>query len=118
MRANGHQDRRLTHNDAIDAGPDFSPNGNRIAFYSGRDGDYEVFVMRPSGAHQRQLTHDALNQRSPVFSPNGRSVAFGTNDASIDKMRADGSHARPITPAGYNVDAAWQPIPRKRHHHH
>lgn len=53
-----------------------------IVFSSNRDGDFELYVMRPDGSGLRQLTH---NERSPTteardeqpaVSPDGRTVAF------------------------------------------
>ena len=46
-----------------DGDPAYSPDGRRIVFYSDRDGDEEIFVMRADGTHQRQLTHNTMRHR-------------------------------------------------------
>jgi len=45
MNADGSNRVRLTHNMVIDENPDWSPDGSRIAFYSGRAGNAEVWVI-------------------------------------------------------------------------
>jgi TolB protein len=36
----------------------WSPDGERLAFISERDGDREVYVMRADGSEQERLTSD------------------------------------------------------------
>ena len=77
MNADGSHQHRLTHNTASDTyGPDFSPNGKRVAFSSDRDGNYEIYVMNADGSHQRRLTNNSALDLSPAFSPNGKKIAF------------------------------------------
>ena len=45
MDADGGNPIRLTHHDAWDGTPSWSPDGRRIAFQSWRDGNWEVYVM-------------------------------------------------------------------------
>ena len=57
MNADGTDQRNLTNSPTVqDQEPNWSANGRTIAFVSDRDGDYEVFTMRPSGSNVRQLT--------------------------------------------------------------
>ena len=52
MRANGSHLRQLTHNQADDLSPCFSPNGKTIVFESDRDDQVdfttEIYKMRPT----------------------------------------------------------------------
>src|SRR5262245_53842805 len=57
-------------------GPAWSPDGSRIAFYSGRDGNLEVYVMDADGKRQRRLTRNPRQDGLPSWSPDGRSIAF------------------------------------------
>ena len=59
MRADGSHQHNLTKSPSGgDYAPCFSPNGKRIAYNSNRDGDGEIFVIKPDGSHQDKLTDD------------------------------------------------------------
>jgi Tol biopolymer transport system component len=77
-----------------------------IAFSSDRDGDFEIYTMRPDGSGLTQLTRNAETLKSegrdeaPAFSPDGRFIAFastrdhesgGMGTYELYVMRADGS---------------------------
>ncbi|PWT84530.1 MAG: hypothetical protein C5B57_04635 [Blastocatellia bacterium] len=59
---------------AEDSQPAFSPDGQRIAFRSGREGG-GLFVMGRTGESPRRLTKDGFN---PAWSPDGREIAYAT----------------------------------------
>jgi len=42
----------LTNNPAIDYSPSWSPDGAKIAFWSSRDGNFEIYVMNSDGTNQ------------------------------------------------------------------
>ncbi len=46
---------RLTYG-GNNTAPGFSPDGQWIVFASSRDGDFDLYVMRPDGSDVRQLT--------------------------------------------------------------
>lgn len=48
---------RLTHGDAANYSPQWSPDDRHIVFVSDRDGRQEVYVMAADGSDQRRLTH-------------------------------------------------------------
>ncbi len=65
--------------------PAVSPDGARIAFFSDRSGEYELYVMdaRP-GAEWRQMTKDSRSFFYHVeWSPDGTRLLFGDKDYCI-----------------------------------
>jgi len=57
---------------ALDSQPAFSPDGDRIAFRSERDGG-GIFLMSASGESITRLTNDGY---SPCWSPDGKEIVF------------------------------------------
>ena len=70
--------------------PAWSPDGRRIAFASGRDGNFEIYVINADGSRQRRLTRNTGRDVGPVWSPDGRRIAFESN-WQVYVMNADGS---------------------------
>jgi Tol biopolymer transport system component len=69
----------------MDYQPKWSPDGKQIAFTSTRDGNYEVYLIRPDGTGLRNLTqHDAVD-KDPAWTPDGSQVTFVSNrDGKFD----------------------------------
>jgi Tol biopolymer transport system component len=53
----------------IDEYPTWSPDGQWIAFHSNRDGDFDIYIVRPDGSKLRQLTDDDDDDVQPSWSP-------------------------------------------------
>jgi Tol biopolymer transport system component len=77
-RIDGSERRALTSDAYRDRGPRFSPDGQRIVFYSNRGGHYEVWTVARDGSDVRQHTRDPerRNARYPVWSPDGSRLLF------------------------------------------
>jgi TolB protein len=91
---------QLTDNPEHDYEPNWSPDGEHIAFTSRRDGNSEIYVMDADGSHVTRLTENSSLDWRPVYSPDGQWIVFeswrsGTSD--IYMMRADGSGLRQLT---------------------
>jgi TolB protein len=80
MNADGTGKRRLT-DPAIEAGgPDVSPDGTRVAFFSHENGPLEnsLYSIRLDGTGLRRLTGAGAHDVQPSFSPDGRWIVFAT----------------------------------------
>ena len=58
--------------------PLWSPDGERIAFASERDGNPELYVMNADGSAVTRLTYNDAADIFPAWSPNGNKIAFQT----------------------------------------
>ena len=65
MNADGSGVRRLTTDPADDVEPTWAPNGRLIAFASKRDGNFELYTIRPDGTHETRETSTRANERAP-----------------------------------------------------
>jgi serine/threonine protein kinase len=71
----------LTRDSAVnDSQPVFSPDGERIAFRSDRDGG-GLFVMGRTGESVRRLTPEGFN---PSWSPDGASIVYATQPTALN----------------------------------
>lgn len=93
--------------------PDWSPDGQWIAFATDRDGNVEVYKVRVDGTELTRLTNSPGLDSRPRWSPDGRWLTFTSNrDGNYDifLMRDDGQSVRPLTRNRATDDhAAWSP---------
>jgi Tol biopolymer transport system component len=96
-----------------DGSPAWSPDGKRIAFYSERDGNAELYVMNADGSEQRRLTRTPADEGYPSWSPDGRTISFDTDrdgNFEIYAMDAGGGNERRLTSSpSSDVSASWSP---------
>jgi WD40 repeat protein len=95
-RTDGSQYRRLTDDNFRDRGPTWSPDGQRLAFYSDRSGTYEVWTIRPDGSGLARITSMQL-ANFPIWSPDGRRLAVSGVGLSGGWFTID-SHANAAPP--------------------
>src|SRR5215204_1650594 len=76
INVDGSKETRLTGTSGFDGMPAWSPDGQRIAFASGRDGNWEIYVMDADGAQQRRLTRTPEDEGVPAWSPDGGKIAY------------------------------------------
>ena len=108
---------------------DWSPDRQKIAFMSNRDGDPEVYVMAADGSDVQRLTKHRGMDGLPAWSPDGTQIAFirdtdppatgplyPSRSQSIYVMDADGSNQQKVLTEEGPVfndgggQPAWKPL--------
>jgi len=72
---------QLTQGDKSCDGPQWSPDGERIAFLSSRSGKSNVWLIRLRGGEATRLTDAKAGVASFKWSPDGKTIAFTAVDA-------------------------------------
>lgn len=62
--------RQMTTNDAYDAYPVWSPDGQKIAFASTREGSFDIYLMSRWGGEPRRLTTSSNSEIPMAFADN------------------------------------------------
>jgi len=115
INADGSGLTRLT--DASDWQPTWSPDGNRLAFMSLRDGDREIYVVNADGSGLRRISNNPWQDKHPSWSPTGDKIAFISNRSGrwqVWVMNADGSQQTRLTNNDFdNFRPVWSPDGRQ-----
>ena len=125
MNADGTGQTRLTSSPEADFSPSWSPDGQKIAFASARDGNGEIYVMNigdalqgTDGSEPTRLTNKAGDDFDPIWSPDGAQIAFVSNRLSSSDIYlmnveealqgTDGNRPTRLTSANGSFPA-WSP---------
>ena len=123
VNADGTGRTKLTHGDEMhDAHPDWSPDGNSIAFERNTqrsissgdnsvtvtDRDRYVVVMDSDGRNETVLASGGSWESSPVWSPDGTEIAY-VSDNRVGVMNRDGTEQRIVGGAVWNRGLSWSP---------
>ena len=98
------------HIPSTDLDPAWSPDSQRIAFASYREGiSAEIYVMDADGANHQRLTHDDVTDKEPAWSPDGSELVFKVEmdeDNIIAVMDTDGNNRKNLTEEV--LDGVWE----------
>ncbi len=94
--------------------PEWSPDGNQLAFVRNIDGKSQIFILSLKGGEPRQLTKSKYGASSPRWSPDGNKILFASsiplNDLLKDSV-LNASYAVPVWPGekpGYEKNEQWK----------
>jgi WD40 repeat protein len=113
MNSDGTGQTNITNNPALDTAAAWSPNAQKIAFVTTRDGNSEIYTMNPNGSGLANLTQNAATDSGPDWSPDGSKIAFSSRrdgNAEIYVMNANGTgQTRLTTNSANDLSPAWSP---------
>jgi hypothetical protein len=116
MGSDGKDPVRVTNTEWNESGPAWSPDGNRFAFVSERDGNREIYVMNADGGDAQRLTKHPADDWMPVWAPDGKEIAFVSRRNGpweVYTIKPDGSDLKRLTgvngPEGSNWTPAYSP---------
>ena len=109
MNADGTGKHAITHNNNLDAQPDWSRDGKKIVF----NRDYQIAVMNPDGTDSTVLTNLPGFNEWPHWSPSGNEIVFhstASGNYQVYVMNADGTGITRIThDAAIDAWPVWSP---------
>ena len=114
MDTNGENLRNLTNHPTDEFGPwapaglpvhTWSPDGRFLAYVSGRDGSFKIYVMDTRTWKHRRLTHRREWEWDPAWSPDGKQIAFSLYIPNAERehlcvIDVDGKNLRQLTQGG------------------
>ncbi len=108
------EEKRLTYNAAIDAYPNWSPDGLFTVFQSDRAGRYDIYKIPATGGAESRLTSWPNDQGQPCYSPDGQYIVFTWRNVAYDEEvcimpAAGGSYINFSNNPFYDALADWSP---------
>jgi len=98
-------------------GADYSPDGNRIAYFNYVDGGGDIWAMNSDGTDSKKLTDHHAEDWWPNWSPDGRRIAFQSKrdgNFEIYVMNAAGGNLVRLTSnSADDEEPRWSPDGRK-----
>jgi TolB protein len=111
QRVDGLSVTQLTNDQAADANPSFSPDGQRLAYASNRSGSWDLYVMDIDGRNRVQVTAGPTQDLHPTWSPDGTMLCYSSLGGRSDQwelwlVNVETMEKRMI---GYGLFPSWSP---------
>ncbi len=107
----GGAGKRISSYPGMNSGAAYCAGNGRIALTLSKDGDADIYTMKPDGSDVRRLTNNRAIDTSPAWSPDCSRIAFVSDrggNPQIYTMNADGSNVSRLTVVGnYNTNPVW-----------
>ncbi len=87
--------RQLTNDEHSSSSPRWSPDGEKLAFISARDGESQIWTIDVSNGALKKITSISTGAGDPVWSPDGKWLAFASDvypeckDDACNRRRAE-----------------------------
>ena len=110
----GTNEVKLTNGNALNSSPCWSPDNEKIAFVSNRDGSEDIYIMYSDGSKPTRITYTEfpeLNLSSGCWSPDGEKMIFGDTSGGIFLISSGNEEIENITPGPNNNGyyPVWSP---------
>jgi Tol biopolymer transport system component len=106
----------LTQTASGESRPDWSPNGQKIAFQSNRSGNQDIWIMDADGSNPVPITNSTFSDQAPDWSPSGQQILFQSNRFDprfdvfvIDAQGVEEGLERLTDSPGRDLDPNWSP---------
>ncbi len=86
----GGEPQRLTHTDAAESGPVWSPDSTKLLYLSERDGGDSIYLFDFTDNTEHALTHGVDLDTAAAWSPDGKSIAYVHNRTELHVMAIKG----------------------------
>ena len=115
INARGGGKFNVTKNTHDDVGPDYSPDGKKIAYAARNEADEEIYTINATGGKFFQVTNNSdKDDYAPSYSPNGKKIAYAGLDANTEEtelytVRAPGGEPFQITHDNFwgSLNSSW-----------
>lgn len=96
--SDGSMNRQFTQGEESASNPQFSPDGDRLAFTSSRNGDKsQVYVMYLTGGEAEKVTNAENGVNSFQWSPDGERIAYTMTDPKSEEEETREREKRDVT---------------------
>lgn len=74
---------KITDDSFNNFAPELSPDGKKIAFYSNRDGDYDIYTVNTDGTDLKNITNNDSGDFMPKWSNDSKQICYSSDEAGF-----------------------------------